>query len=530
MVEIERLAIQEENCQHEQEFKLDGERILMSAHYDGDVETLAARCFRPACWATSSLEDQAYVRHADSLIDAQHITAGSCLKEIMQINEPVIIREEKQGREQDGDDEIITLINYHGDYITERYYLRHADSLIDAQPIKAGSGLKERMQMPSQGSPPMAKFASADTGPVQNMMRHEADTLDERQLPNGPAIGWHRLFASTGYIMEQSFTYAIRTMLLPYMVAATVIYRSCILKRRACATPSAGIKRNVARGSALNRMLMLTVILAMSTRANAQCSGSVYPSSSSSFTGTYGNSATCRWYLSCSGSTVELSFSSFQMETNFDYVTVYDGDGTSSPQLSRTSGSSAPSTQVSTGQDMLVRLTADGSTVRSGFTAQYTCQPPPSPPPPPPPTPPPPANTTTACVSGIVTPTLSATSGNTIQIANIPSAGDLVFTDRDYVFDSLGSFTNLNSSAKFVRVPNNDKDTPHTSVMWTLNLPAPARVYLDFYAGEAGFDVISADDWLHAVGSGWTLMDDFTGTVMNGEGPGHVYSQVRCHA
>eukprot|EP01043_Picozoa_sp_COSAG02_P050464 COSAG02_NODE_5189_length_4555_cov_10.704668_2_plen_590_part_00 len=114
--------------------------------------------------------------------------------------------------------------------------------------------------------------------------------------------------------------------------------------------------------------------------ASGGCSGSVYPSSSSSFTGTYGNSATCRWYLSCSGgSTVELSFSSFQMETNFDYVTVYDGDGTSSPQLSRTSGSSAPSTQVSTGQDMLIRLTADGSVVRSGFTAQYTCQSPPSP-------------------------------------------------------------------------------------------------------------------------------------------------------
>eukprot|EP01043_Picozoa_sp_COSAG02_P051632 COSAG02_NODE_5460_length_4301_cov_2.165397_2_plen_1343_part_01 len=66
------------------------------------------------------------------------------------------------------------------------------------------------------------------------------------------------------------------------------------------------------------------------------CSGNMYPSPSSSFTGTYGNEATCLWYLSCPGSNVvALSFSSFETESGYDYVSVYDGNSTSSPRLSR---------------------------------------------------------------------------------------------------------------------------------------------------------------------------------------------------
>lgn len=93
-----------------------------------------------------------------------------------------------------------------------------------------------------------------------------------------------------------------------------------------------------------------------------------------SFTGTYGNHASCTWKLRCpSDQAVRLRFTAFDMESNFDYVYMYDGPTTSYALLQRSTGSSIPLIQLSSQRYMTVRLTSDGSQVRNGFLATYSC-------------------------------------------------------------------------------------------------------------------------------------------------------------
>ena len=100
------------------------------------------------------------------------------------------------------------------------------------------------------------------------------------------------------------------------------------------------------------------------------CSGTQTYYSPRSFTGTYANNANCLWQLRCSSSqTVRLDFSSFQMETNFDFVSLFDGSSTSSPRLSRVTGSSHRRRSSSTGRYLSMQLTSDGSVTHSGFGA-----------------------------------------------------------------------------------------------------------------------------------------------------------------
>eukprot|EP01052_Picozoa_sp_SAG31_P030041 SAG31_NODE_3046_length_4750_cov_4.985594_3_plen_353_part_00 len=91
--------------------------------------------------------------------------------------------------------------------------------------------------------------------------------------------------------------------------------------------------------------------------------------------GNYNNGEDCTWSLRCSSAAQSpiLAFNTFDTEANFDFVTVFDGSGTDSPQLGRFSGSSVPSTQQATGAAMTVRFTTDGSDTNDGFTASFSC-------------------------------------------------------------------------------------------------------------------------------------------------------------
>eukprot|EP01046_Picozoa_sp_COSAG06_P063494 COSAG06_NODE_14772_length_1127_cov_1.392023_1_plen_375_part_11 len=92
------------------------------------------------------------------------------------------------------------------------------------------------------------------------------------------------------------------------------------------------------------------------------------------FSGGYDNGDICSYSLSCpQGTTIELSFSDLDTESNFDYVSVYDGSSSSSTRLGHFSGTSTPSAVTGSGNTMLVKLTADSSNHRQGFTASFTC-------------------------------------------------------------------------------------------------------------------------------------------------------------
>lgn len=85
----------------------------------------------------------------------------------------------------------------------------------------------------------------------------------------------------------------------------------------------------------------------------------------------YGPSVTKTWTINLSEGLVQLNFVQFSTEHNYDFVTVYDGTTSSSPQLLRTSGNSIPDPILSSGSAMTVVFTSDSSVQYAGFLAEY---------------------------------------------------------------------------------------------------------------------------------------------------------------
>lgn len=70
---------------------------------------------------------------------------------------------------------------------------------------------------------------------------------------------------------------------------------------------------------------------------------------------------------------VSLNFTQFDIETNYDYLYIYDGNSTASPLIGTYTGTSSPGVVNSTGNALTLRFTSDGATVRPGFTAIQSC-------------------------------------------------------------------------------------------------------------------------------------------------------------
>jgi len=80
---------------------------------------------------------------------------------------------------------------------------------------------------------------------------------------------------------------------------------------------------------------------------------------------------------------------------------------------------------------------------------------------------------------------------------------DTVFNDRDYTFDSLGSFT----GHSYIKMSNEDKNIPSTHVQMKLRLPQPTTLYVS---------KLDSDNlpWLQA--QGWTLNPHLEGVSYSG--------------
>lgn len=102
------------------------------------------------------------------------------------------------------------------------------------------------------------------------------------------------------------------------------------------------------------------------------CSGTVYDHAGTS---SYSNSAygTLTIYPQTSGSYVSLNFISFQVESGWDYLSIYDGTSTASPLIG--SYSISPGTVYATNSAGALTLLfySDGSVTYSGFEATISC-------------------------------------------------------------------------------------------------------------------------------------------------------------
>lgn len=71
-------------------------------------------------------------------------------------------------------------------------------------------------------------------------------------------------------------------------------------------------------------------------------------------------------------SSVTLNFTQFDLETNWDYMFIYDGATTSSSLMGTYTGTAGPGTITSTGGNMLVEFRSDCNTTNPGWAANFT--------------------------------------------------------------------------------------------------------------------------------------------------------------
>ncbi|KAI8513494.1 hypothetical protein Bbelb_101330 [Branchiostoma belcheri] len=94
--------------------------------------------------------------------------------------------------------------------------------------------------------------------------------------------------------------------------------------------------------------------------------------SSPNFPSQYPNSQDYRYLITVTPpKVVQLSFTAFNVENNWDFVYLYDGNTTEN-QIVRLTGATMPAPVTSTGNTMLVRFTSDYSVTRQGFQASYS--------------------------------------------------------------------------------------------------------------------------------------------------------------
>ncbi|HNW70774.1 MAG TPA: M4 family metallopeptidase [Bacteroidales bacterium] len=103
------------------------------------------------------------------------------------------------------------------------------------------------------------------------------------------------------------------------------------------------------------------------------CSGSLFDSG---LCGDYANNTAGTITISpTSATSVTLTFNSFSFESGYDYLYIYNGPSTASPQVAGSpfSGTTLAGPITSTGSSITLRQTSDAGVVASGFSLDWTC-------------------------------------------------------------------------------------------------------------------------------------------------------------
>ena len=102
------------------------------------------------------------------------------------------------------------------------------------------------------------------------------------------------------------------------------------------------------------------------------CTGTFFDSGGAF--GNYGNGESFTHTIcSNAGNCVAVNFTSFDLESGFDELTIHDGPSAASPVIGIYSGTSSPGTVPSTSGCLTFVFTSDGSVTRAGWQANISC-------------------------------------------------------------------------------------------------------------------------------------------------------------
>lgn len=124
-------------------------------------------------------------------------------------------------------------------------------------------------------------------------------------------------------------------------------------------------------------------VVNMPTSGNGQtqtsCTGSVYDDGGQY--AAYGDNINSTLTIAPTGAAkVQLTFTRFRMETNYDYIYIYDGPTIASPLLGSYTGNTLPASITSTAPSITIKQLTDPAVTDTGFAINWSCILPNSPP------------------------------------------------------------------------------------------------------------------------------------------------------
>ena len=170
---------------------------------------------------------------------------------------------------------------------------------------------------------------------------------------------------------------------------------------------------NPANDSKTKSITNLGNIILMQNGTMSTCDGTFYDSGGPD--GTYQNSENYTLTLapSTAGAKIKFNFTSFDLETNWDYLKVYDGMDATAPMIGNFTGTTIPAALVelvasasNSSGAITFNFTSDGSGTNSGWAASISCVLPLT------------HDLAAASVSGNVTPTSGTSSDYTVTVTN----------------------------------------------------------------------------------------------------------------
>jgi Zn-dependent metalloprotease len=204
---------------------------------------------------------------------------------------------------------------------------------------------------------------------------------------------------------------------------------------------------------------------------------------------------------------VTLQFSSFSMEQNYDYLTIYDGPSTASTLIGSYTGASLPNggTIVSTGGSITLVQTSDQAVNESGYEINWQCSLP---------TAPPVANfmaNDTQSCTGIINFSDFSTNGPTSWLWDFGDGGTSTLQNPVYTYTSNGTYdVTLTATNTF----GNDQEIKTNYII--INLPASPSTSGDTICGTGSASLSASGfgtlQWFDAA-TGGTLVN--TGTTYN---------------
>lgn len=109
------------------------------------------------------------------------------------------------------------------------------------------------------------------------------------------------------------------------------------------------------------------------------CSGTFYDTGGLGGSYTNNQNITTTICSNSPGNSPVLTFTAFNIESGWDFLTVYDGPNTSSPVIGTWTGTTSPGVVSGSGTCITIVFTSDGSVTASGWAATISCGPPPPP-------------------------------------------------------------------------------------------------------------------------------------------------------